>query len=181
MQCALVASDPQYLSLKLSIPGKEVFVICIYASCCSRRRKDLWNALLQPGHNLPARVMGDFNILCSQEEKIGSLPINLNEVVDSNNMMSQASLTDGGYAGSKFTWCNNRLSNKRILQRLDMVLLCPAWMSKFNTSVTHLSRHCSNHALLLISVNDTSYKGSAFRFLNVWTKCRPSPVASEGD
>lgn len=112
-------------------------------------------------------VMGDFNVVSSQDEKVGGLPVNLNNVAYFNNMIAHALLTDGGYLGSKFTWSNNRLGNKRILQRLDRVLLSAEWMTEFQISVTHLNRHCSDHAPLLLNVSDTNFKGSTFIFLNV--------------
>src|SRR5436190_2406426 len=85
-------------------------------------------------------------------------------------MMSSCNLTDGGFSGSKFTWCNNRIGRHRILQRLDRGLLSPEWVAKFSTTIAHLHRTCSDHAPLLVTAHTPNATGSCFRFLNVWTR-----------
>lgn len=49
-------------------------------------------------------------------------------------------------------------------------MLNAEWLFEFQTIVTRLNRHRSDHAPLVINVSHTNFKGSAFRFLNVWTK-----------
>lgn len=86
--------------------------------------------------------------------------------------MEDCDLQDAGYLGSKFTWSDNRDPPNTIWKRLDRFAYNNHWFDVFNgTTVTHLSRTCSDHAPLLINcspvdVNFIKY----FRFLNFWTE-----------
>lgn len=97
-------------------------------------------------------VAGDFNVVAEQNEKLGGCPLNLNDVADFLEMIQQASLSDIGYNGSKFTWTNNRLCGAAIAERLARASLNCEWISGLSTRMDHLNRACSDHTPLLISV-----------------------------
>src|SRR3954468_16052035 len=90
------------------------------------------------------------------------------DVRDFNDMIAKLGLIDGGFSGQKYTWTNNRLRSHRILERIDRVLYNNEWSDLFNTEVTHLSRHCSDHTPLLVHIGPLSGVGSSFRFVNAW-------------
>ncbi|KAG5570406.1 hypothetical protein H5410_060172 [Solanum commersonii] len=87
-------------------------------------------------------------------------------------VVADQSNQDAGYLGSKFTWSDNRDPPNTIWKRRDRFAYNNHWFDVFNgTTITHLSRTCSNHAPLLINcspvdVNFIKY----FRFLNFWTE-----------
>lgn len=58
----------------------------VYATCDSRERMILWQDLSSANINLPWMVVGDFNVVAYQEEKIGGCPINLNVSANFVNM-----------------------------------------------------------------------------------------------
>lgn len=143
---------------------------CIYASYNAEIRKYLWNSLLQPGYNIPWMAIGDYNIVRSQDEKVGGLPVDANAISSFNDMINQVGFLDGGFTGSQCTWSNNRLGRHKILQRLERELINTPWSSNFLTSISHLHRNCSDHALLLVIVSQPNILSSAFRYLNVWER-----------
>ncbi|XP_060183056.1 uncharacterized protein LOC132613011 [Lycium barbarum] len=71
-----------------------------------------------------------------------------------------------------FTWCDNRDPPNTIWKRLDRLVYNSQWFDQFGgTTITHLSRSCSDHALLLITCKkeNTDYI-SYFKFLNIWVE-----------
>lgn len=120
--------------------------------------------------NGPWMLTGDFNCVISQDEKGGGNHINLNGLNDFNRMISCLGLVDSGFFGKKYTWCNSRIGNARILKRLNRALLNPLWVAACTTELSHLHRTCSDHSPLLLKFGQVSRAGSFFRFINAWTK-----------
>ena len=55
-------------------------------------------------------IIGDFNIICSGEEKKGGKRFQgTREVLDFRTFLQTNALVELGFYGSEFSWCNNRL------------------------------------------------------------------------
>lgn len=80
-------------------------------------------------------VVGNLNVVTSHDEKLGGNSINLNDVNNFNDMISTNGLVDGGFSSSKFMWCNNRIGNACISERLDRGLLNNMWISNLSTGI----------------------------------------------
>ncbi|XP_071905984.1 uncharacterized protein [Coffea arabica] len=106
-----------------------------------------------------------------EEEKRGGLPFRLSDGLEFGRFMLEAGVSDAGFSGSKYTWCNNRQGRARVWKRLDRVLLnLEALQMGSNISVQHLARDPSDHSPLLMSaVTRLDNKPKPFHFLNVWT------------
>lgn len=113
-------------------------------------------------------VVGDYNVVIKPKEKIKGNPINTNDFVDFNSMISTCRFNDGEFSGSKFTWSNNRLGRASILDRLKMALRICQWIDAFITSSVHLNGACSDHSPHIITLGSMSSTGSSFRFINTW-------------
>lgn len=102
----------------------------MYASCCQRRKGELWDQLkrLDSG-NFGQLVGGDFNIVRSNGEKIGRLFASSLAVWEFNNFIHEAGMFDIPSTGSKLSWCNGRQGTRRIWARLDRILIT----QNFNT------------------------------------------------
>ena len=68
-------------------------------------------------------LAGDFNVTVSAEEKRGDLPFRVDEGVEPRTFMSMAGVSDVGFSGSPFTWCNNRGGMACIWKHLDRMLV----------------------------------------------------------
>ena len=68
---------------------------------------------------------------------------------DFRECIESCTLTDVGFAGPEFTWCNNQQGEARILACLDICLFC-ARNSDVNAKIRHLPRVASDHAPLLV-------------------------------
>ena len=71
----------------------------------------------------PWFLVENFNVITNEGEKRGGLPFRPSEGLDFLNFMSVAGVSDAGFFGSKFTWCNNRSGTAQIWKRLDRLLM----------------------------------------------------------
>ena len=56
--------------------------------------------------SLPWVLLGDFNEMISEDEKMGGLPLNRNRISAFRNCMDKCGLMDLGFQGPQFTWTN---------------------------------------------------------------------------
>nr|XP_027083597.1 uncharacterized protein LOC113705891 [Coffea arabica] len=163
--CYLLAALPQFLVWSSFV---EVFV---HASCVTHDREVLWHQLVGvcPRGGLVI-VLGDFNVIIGANEKKRGRPFCARESESFLGFIEDAELTDLGFTGSQFTWCNNRWSRARVWKRLDRVFVNQKWLNlAVTTSVTHLSRVASDHSPLLVSCSMVvGGAPTSFRFLDVW-------------
>ncbi|XP_016513333.1 uncharacterized protein LOC107830320 [Nicotiana tabacum] len=95
------------------------------------------------------------------EEKIGGRPHRAHKSFNFITTMESCGLTDIGYVGAKYTWCNNRRPRKRIWKRLDRILVNDQWSQKFQHNyVRHLMRTGSDHRPLLMKCHNEQQKVS---------------------
>lgn len=78
----------------------------VYAKCDAIDKLNLWDDiyLLSQNMRLPWLVAGDFNVIMSDEEKIGGLPVYPNEYEDFAFCINSYELIDINFKGSPFTW-----------------------------------------------------------------------------
>lgn len=123
---SIISQSEQCLAIKFSHQGisSDLVAAFIHASSSSNDRKLLWtfcSQILSSG--LPCIFYGDYNVILSSQEKKGGRPFDIAESRDFMNFIADEGLTDIGYTGSPFTWCNNRVGEARISKRLDRVLV----------------------------------------------------------
>ncbi|XP_015169175.1 uncharacterized protein [Solanum tuberosum] len=111
-------------------------------------------------------------LIITYEEKLGGRPHRIEESLDFIQYLNDCGLQDTGFSGSKYTWCDNRDPPATIWKKLDRLVHNSQWFGVFNaTSVTHLSRTCSDHSPLLVKMNfDNTHIIKYFKFLNIWTE-----------
>lgn len=133
----------------------------------------MWDELQSlPSNGIPWIFGGDFNVILSEDEKLGGLPFEQQEVVDFALFISSWSLMDLTFNGSIFTWWNGRIEEECIFKRLDRVLVNNESMGVFTSyEVHHLIRNGSDHASLQLTCNSDEMLGrKPYKFLNFWTK-----------
>lgn len=171
--CSFMGDGAQFLNLSVQHPGlvSSVSFSTVHMATTGEEWQALWAWLLQckPSHG-PWLVCGNFNVVIGEEEKKGGRSFTVAEAIDFVTFMSSAGLVDGGFSGSRFTWCNNRHGQAMIEKRLDRLLMnVECFDAGLSISVTHLERHPSDHAPLLLSAGTRlDGKPHMFRFINAW-------------
>ncbi|KAG5625372.1 hypothetical protein H5410_010590 [Solanum commersonii] len=154
----IIQDKDQYVLIKISHnDGPSIFLSIIYAKCSEDLRRKLWVDLKTIANTVqgPWGAIGDFNVICTTEEKMGGRPFTLGESLDFLDCLSECGLQDAGYSGAKFTWCDNRDPPNTIWKRLDRLVYNTNWFHDYNTtSVSYLLRTCSDHAPLLVNMNN---------------------------
>ncbi|XP_038973680.1 uncharacterized protein LOC120105382 [Phoenix dactylifera] len=143
----------------------------VYASTDYRVRRVLWEEatqLISQGH--PMLLAGDFNCIVDPQEKMGGKPFSFERKIrEFQDFLMMNGLVDLGFAGPKFTWCNNQQGQARVWERLDRACATAGWIQSFpDYQVRHLPRIASDHCPLLVSTDALAPARSPFRFEKIW-------------
>ena len=108
----VIGESPQHVSVRLShthLPGSHLVVSFVHARCTPEERCVLWDGLLRDNPGFAAWVVGgNFNVILEAEEKKGGRAFDPFEAMKFKDFITEANLTDIGFSGARFTWCNNR-------------------------------------------------------------------------
>jgi exonuclease III len=122
-------------------------------------------------------VFGDFNIMLSDEEKLGGNLIDPNITSSFRNILSICDLQDLGYTGNKYTWTSKHQGDSLIFARLDRFLATTDWKNRFPYYINHhLLRYKSDHnPIMLDFFSNIQNRGNSRpprikRFEQVWTR-----------
>ncbi|XP_074319198.1 uncharacterized protein LOC141656267 [Silene latifolia] len=124
-----------HLELLHHISNKVIHVSFVYGSNDAGHRERLWGELI----GLKSKVtnwilMGDWNIVRDMEERIGSNPPSVTEVLAINQSLLDCQLDDLHNFGCEFTWTNKRETATRIWSILDRVVANSLWLAQFPTT-----------------------------------------------
>ena len=86
-------------------------------------RRDLWDSLRMWCPSDPWLVLGDFNSILSQDDKLNGNAISLYETNDFHNCCHDLGLFDLNYSG-----CHCKWSNGHVWSKIDRVLVNPIWV-----------------------------------------------------
>nr|POF25281.1 hypothetical protein CFP56_48295 [Quercus suber] len=137
------------------------------------RKDETWEMIRGLNHkfSLPWVCAKDFNKILKGHEKLGGVPRRESEMKAFRNVVDECELVDLGYAGLKFTWRGNRLSEV-VLERLDHALANTSWL-ELNpaTRVQHFGAHSLDHNPILIRPEGIApYRNKSFHFEQMWLR-----------
>ena len=121
--------------------------------------------------SLPWVLLGDFNDMLSDDEKLGGLPVNRTHISAFRNCMDKCGLIDLGFHGLYFTWTNESpVWQTTIKEQLNRGLGNAEWLMLFpTTEIHHLFRVKSDHCPILLKTDPFERKPSKpFRFEQMW-------------
>ncbi|XP_060212131.1 uncharacterized protein LOC132639718 [Lycium barbarum] len=176
VQWEVLMDEDQQITLKIHHQDieKDIIVSFVYAKCDEGERLALWDDMYQiaSSMNLPWMIGEDFNVILSEEEKLGGTPVTLNECEDFAFCVNSYDLFDMGFKGSPYTWWNGRAAEDYIFKRLDIIMVNSQYREVFSQiEVEHLTRTGSDHSPMLLSCGEATINlKKPFRFLNFWTQ-----------
>lgn len=161
---ALVFSNP--LDTPWQITG-------VYGPSYPSQHKFFWAALdeLAVAFSSPWLILGDFNTVLSQADKIGGKPVASSASCGLNGIISRHGFMDVGFHGCPYTWSNGRAGVANIQAHLDRGLVNAGWRILFpDAQLFHLPAFQSNHKPLLMRLRrKTGFHPRPFRFEGMWT------------
>ena len=127
----------------------------MYASPKYENRCLLWANLkkVSKHHDLPWILMGDFNEMVDENEKLRGNPISIQRVREYRECMDCCNMLDLSFSSPKFTWPNHKGIGDLIQERLDRCWVNPSWKALYpKASVSHLAHLNSDHCPLLLKL-----------------------------
>ncbi|KAL0386175.1 UNVERIFIED_CONTAM: putative mitochondrial protein [Sesamum radiatum] len=123
-----------------------------YGEPDASRRRGVWEKLVCLSNQSDALWLcaGDFNEVLTQEEKTGG-PRLIRQIEDFRNALQCSDLSDLGYQGIRYTWCNRRQAPDTVWARLDRACGNSRWCERHSdTVVTHIAVPYSDHVMLRV-------------------------------
>lgn len=98
------------------IPMQASFVVTfVYAFNTIKERKELWTSINNFSSSIqqPWIILGDFNSVLKDDDRIGRNPTSWAEVIDFSNCVDECGLVELPYQGGRYTW-NDMRDGQRI-------------------------------------------------------------------
>ncbi|XVE50375.1 hypothetical protein DITRI_Ditri01bG0157700 [Diplodiscus trichospermus] len=126
----LVTATDQSITVNVEIQDYNFFFNVIYEMNNGTNRKNLWRHILDIHHTLQQEcwiLAGDFNIIAHSSECscLENSHVNLSDMADFKDTLSQLSLFDHAFAGPFFTWSNHQQSESFLARKLDRLVSFP--------------------------------------------------------
>lgn len=151
--------------------GVEFVLSFVYGHNTTLQRRELWNDLLfiHNNHTQDHKawcLTGDFNICLGPDESSNSDHWT-RSMMDFQDFILQAAITDLKSSGSLFTWWDSN-SSSPLFRKLDRCMVNGKWLHDFSLSYSHvLARGLSDHCPIAISIGLSQEKiGKPFQFFN---------------
>ncbi|KAK8483041.1 hypothetical protein V6N11_081882 [Hibiscus sabdariffa] len=143
-----------FIDAEISIRGETGwFKTFIYGPPYKQEKREFWEFMtnLRNGCGDRWMVIGDSNVISSQEEKLGGLPFNLNDARCYFDFIDAISLIELPISGGAFTWSNKTSVEDAIFEKLDQAMCSMEWNILFPKAVAMLDISIgSDHALVTI-------------------------------
>ncbi|KAJ8422445.1 hypothetical protein Cgig2_033522 [Carnegiea gigantea] len=118
----------------------------------------------------PWCVLGDFNSVLNQLERIGGIDVADGEVSDFVACIKHCGLQEFSYGGAFFTW-----TNTIVWSRIDKALHNELWYEGFAyTHVHYMLQGLSDHTLIILSFPHCPRPRNTFQFRGMLTKDKGS-------
>ncbi|XP_072074439.1 uncharacterized protein [Arachis hypogaea] len=156
----------------------------IYGNPVFKQRRKTWQALEESNdlEEEPSCLIGDFNDILCQEEKVGKHPKPLIQIEVFKNLVNKKNLMDLELKGNKFTWFSNPREGLVTRERLDRAMVNWKWRQAFsNASLTALPAITSDHCPLILNLKPNRNVPRQFKYEAYWDdKKECKEVVSKG-
>ncbi|KAF5462658.1 hypothetical protein F2P56_018646, partial [Juglans regia] len=150
----------------------RVLVTFVYAKCSYVDRRELWHDLEEwTDLDQPWLVLGDFNVIRRDSERVGGNPRPFISMLEFNNCIDRCGLLEVSSSGQRMSWCNGHGGVSRSWAKLDRVLMNNFFANLFpSVHFNYLRRKSSDHCPMVVYSDHPamSYGPFPFHFLNMW-------------
>lgn len=133
LQVTVLSTSLNHIHTSIYDSGSNCHWLCtfIYANPVHANRRGFWNFLssLNPNSSLPWALMGDFNEILGQHEKVGLRPHSVSRMTQFRSFLDSNGLMDLDLKGCTYTWIDNPRNGHTTKEKLDRVLVNWTWRS----------------------------------------------------
>ncbi|GAU45339.1 hypothetical protein TSUD_84560 [Trifolium subterraneum] len=175
-RCKIINYCRNFINMEVDDMEKGVWrLTCYYGFPERGRRRHAWDMLrnLRNMSPLPWCIIGDFNDLLSQEDKLGNNPHPNWLFSGFRSAVNDCDLTDIQLEGHKFTWIKSRETAHVIEERLDRAMVSSDWLAFFSkVKLINLLASHSDHSPILLQTEPVHHSkhSYSFKFENLWLK-----------
>ncbi|XP_074301205.1 uncharacterized protein LOC141632563 [Silene latifolia] len=144
------------------------------------RNKDKWKTWqlmwdIRPLSSLPWVMIGDFNQILFEHEKMGGAPRDKNLMNEFHEAVNDCELLDVVFSRDSYTWWNRRSGTDAVYERLDRALVSATFLEACPAiNLFHLEYDKSDHMPIKLAMftqlNQLSRRGFALRICGLLTK-----------
>lgn len=148
----VLQEDKRIIDLQVRMGSLVFYLTCVYGDPVKERRHAVWERLSDMGasRDSPWMLVGDFNELLSNEEKLGGSVHSDSSFRDFRNMVDNCKISDMRSSGNPLSWAGKR-DNGWVQCRLDRCFGNDEWYRLFPRShVEYMAMYGSDHRPLRI-------------------------------
>lgn len=164
---SVLQEDKRIIDLQVGMGSLVFFITCVYGDPVKERRQAVWERLSDIGvrRNEPWLLVGDFNELLCNDEKVGGAIRCDSTFLDFRNMVDNCKIKDMRSTGNPLSWAGKR-DNRWVQCRLDRSFGNDEWYRLFPRShVEYMAMDGSDHRPFRIGFaleSDEACKGRFF-------------------
>ncbi|KAJ6377597.1 hypothetical protein OIU76_026551 [Salix suchowensis] len=155
----MVSSSPQglHVCVRSLVSQISFHITFVYGLHTIVARRSLWDSLRAWCPPSPWMILGDFNSLLSQDDKLNGSAVSMYETADFHRCCLDLGLYDLNYTGCHFTW-----SNGSVWSKLDRVLANPSWASLCRVAHVNFGNQgaFSDHSPVLVRLDPQEAQGA---------------------
>ncbi|XP_035540280.1 uncharacterized protein LOC118344244 [Juglans regia] len=156
LKVEVMGVSDQHLTMLIN---SSLLISSVYAKCRFLDRRPLWSNLLGVNNlQFPHVIIGDFNVICNDNERRGGNPRMLIAMEDFCSFIDDGRFVEMPFSGNGFSWCNGRLGMARSWARLDRALCNSKFKDLYPSGrIQYLPRRTSDHSPM-VEVNGKHIK-----------------------
>lgn len=150
----VLQEDKRIIDLQVQMGSLVFYLTCVYGDPVKEKRQAVWERLSDIGmrRDDPWMLVGDFNELLSNEEKLGGAVRSDSTFWDFRNVVDNCKIRDMRSSGNPLSWVGKR-DNEWVQCRLDRCFGNDEWYRLFPRShVEYMAMYGSDHRPLRVGL-----------------------------
>ncbi|CAH2936087.1 MAG: hypothetical protein CPSOU_6785 [uncultured Paraburkholderia sp.] len=154
-----------HLLVNCKVTSTTFLLTVIYGFNSLVGRRNLWDFLIrrQPADQQPWLIMGDFNSMLYEDDKLNGNAVSAYETRDFLNCILSTGFSDVASVGERYTW-----TNREVWSKLDRVMVNNQWDQRINAHFLPF-HEVSDHVPCLVNIGEGNQnRRPSFKYFDMW-------------
>lgn len=151
----MVTCEVQFIPQQMTFMLSVIYAFNTKEERRKEERRSLWENIMEQCKvcTKPWMLVGDFNSVLNEDDRIGGNLVTWAEIVDFHNCVDTCGLIAMPHLGNHYTW-NDKYADQRIFSKIDWVFINGDWLEdmppcKVRYLPEGISDHCPAKVLLI--------------------------------